>query len=375
MVKLILLIASFVTTVFGDECQNFCISKLGLPACGKGSFCKGANTVCHGLFWRENGVDICFHDGLDPTCSSRTLRAVKCAEAASSTSSVPTHTTTTTTPTTTTTTAARIVPDVVLPAARRTRDRIVSSRGTVYSLEAQLGRGSVGEVLRATAGGMQVAIKIVPKGEPATEREKRAYRDTARLPDFPRLIEQFEDSNSVFLVLSLMGPSVQDLRKIGGGKHRPLSLESVGSIGMQIIDRLEALHGLNYVHLDLYPNNIAVGSGADQNKLFLIDYGETRPVTLETMNVFSRRNDIRCLSHTILQLLVPDTVFGDYKHFEEARPRVTVEDLCRGLPSPVLRLFRYSHEEMSPSDVPDYDRLRSFMMELAPRYRGSIVIA
>lgn len=45
-------------------------------------------------------------------------------------------------------------------------------------------------------------------------------------------------------------------------------------IGLQLLQRLEILHNLNYVHRDLKPANILIGrSKSDWTKIYLIDYG------------------------------------------------------------------------------------------------------
>jgi vaccinia related kinase len=46
------------------------------------------------------------------------------------------------------------------------------------------------------------------------------------------------------------------------------------AIGIQLLERLEGLHQLGYVHGDLKTQNIlCTNKGSSNNQLFLIDYG------------------------------------------------------------------------------------------------------
>jgi len=44
-------------------------------------------------------------------------------------------------------------------------------------------------------------------------------------------------------------------------------------IGLQLIDRLEALHSIGYIHRDIKPDNLIVGSKEKNNIIYLIDFG------------------------------------------------------------------------------------------------------
>jgi serine/threonine protein kinase len=357
------------TSLRADVCQDFCVAKLGSPAaCGKsGSFCKGSDRVCHGLFWRD-AVTICYHDGVDRTCSSRLLPSVKCSEAELFMSSglvpdVISSSSTTRAPTT--------EPTTTFTPFTRPQMPIAGDRKENYARVSLLGSGSTGEVYlaRRHSDGAEVALKIARK-DAAAERELQAYRSVRDLDGFPQLFSSFADSTYNYLVLSRVGPAISSYRQIGGGRSRRLPDATVGSIALQMIDRLEDLHSRGFVHLDMYPNNIALGNGRERNKLYLIDFGEARPIGGE----FNRRMDLRSLSHTVLQLFQPGTPYGDFKHWDGERPRVPLEEVCRGLPPALLLLFRYTHATMGPDDEPDYDLVRDLMLSLAPEYSGSLIL-
>lgn len=44
-------------------------------------------------------------------------------------------------------------------------------------------------------------------------------------------------------------------------------------IGLQVIDRIQALHGIGYVHRDIKPDNLAIGNKDRNNIIYLFDFG------------------------------------------------------------------------------------------------------
>ena len=166
--------------------------------------------------------------------------------------------------------------------------------------------------------------------------------------------------------MTLVGKSIETLRT-PGGRLVKLSDETVGSIGLQLVDRLETLHSVGFAHLDAYPNNLAVGIGAEGLKeLFLIDFGEARSITGDR-----RLADIQSLSHSVLQLLVPGTPYGDFKHYQDSG--ISIDEMCRGLPEPVFKLFKYSHITLGFSDNIDYQFIRNLLKKITPNYSGILI--
>lgn len=58
------------------------------------------------------------------------------------------------------------------------------------------------------------------------------------------------------MIMELLGPNLEQLLKLAGGK---LSMKSVLIIGLQIIDRLEILHNTGWVYRDIQPENFVMG--------------------------------------------------------------------------------------------------------------------
>ena len=75
------------------------------------------------------------------------------------------------------------------------------------------------------------------------------------------------------LLLEALGPNLKKLKSQCPAKKfcEPTCYE----IALQLLDRLEALHSLNFVHNDLKFENIVIGNN-DPEKIYLIDFGLTQ---------------------------------------------------------------------------------------------------
>jgi serine/threonine protein kinase len=237
---------------------------------------------------------------------------------------------------------------------------ITSSGGRKYHIVSTLGRGAQGEVFlaRQEPGSVMVALKRTDPGAPL-EAELAALRAVKGKHGFNQLLEEFSVGKDRYLALGRLGPTIQDIKLKTGGK---LSLRMIGSIALQMIDRMEALHDIGYVHLDFFPNNLVVGMGSEKNQLFVIDFGQARPLTAS-----GRRFDVMSVSHSVLRLL-GSRGFGSPQHIGSTR----LEVVCEGLPAPVLEMFIYSHRTLARDEKPDYDKFRSIVRKLVPDYDGSL---
>ena len=50
-------------------------------------------------------------------------------------------------------------------------------------------------------------------------------------------------------------------------------------IGLQLIDRLEALHKIGYIHRDIKPDNLAIGLKEKNKIIYLIDFGLSKKIS------------------------------------------------------------------------------------------------
>lgn len=72
------------------------------------------------------------------------------------------------------------------------------------------------------------------------------------------------------MVIDLLDSSLEDLFE----KHdRKFSISTVFQIGIQIINRLEAIHRKGFVHRDIKANNFMIGKGDKRGIVYIIDFG------------------------------------------------------------------------------------------------------
>ena len=147
--------------------------------------------------------------------------------------------------------------------------------GYKYKLLTLIGRGSFGSVYTGEniRTGKMVAIKVEPLNNETKllKNETKIYHYLNRelVEGIPQVKWFGSDANNYYMVLNLLGPSLEYLLE----KKKTFSLHTVLSIGIQIIYRLQHLHKNGLIHRDVKPDNFLVGLGENRNMIYIIDFG------------------------------------------------------------------------------------------------------
>ena len=145
-----------------------------------------------------------------------------------------------------------------------------------WRIDAEIGRGGVASVFRAThRQGQVAAIKIIhaelAKNEEVRKRFLREGYAANKVghPGVVRVLDDDVDKGSAFIVMELLGDGelLEDRRVRLGGR---LPVAEVADVGLQMLDVLAAAHDKGIIHRDIKPENIFIlGDGTVK----VLDFG------------------------------------------------------------------------------------------------------
>ena len=149
----------------------------------------------------------------------------------------------------------------------------------------QIGMGAFGEIYAAQNVATQEAVAI--KVEQADDKKQALRAEVAimrRLQGCPyvcQFISCGRQDNINFLVMELLGENLSNLRK--RQPRGAFSMATVCRLGCEMVEALQAVHGMGVMHRDVKPSNFVLGgrhkAAADPalaNKLYIIDFGLSR---------------------------------------------------------------------------------------------------
>jgi len=271
-----------------------------------------------------------------------------------------------------------------------------------YRLGRKIGGGSFGDIYLATdvTTNEEVAVKLeqTKTKHPQLHIECKFYKVMQGGVGIPLVKYYGTEGEYNVMVMELLGPSLEDLFNFC---NRKLSLKTVLLLADQLISRIEFIHGKNFIHRDMKPDNFLMGLGKKGNLVYVIDFGlakkfrdqrthqhipyrEHKNLTgtarYTSINTHlgieqSRRDDMEALGYILIyflngtlpwQGLRAKTKAQKYEKISEKKLSTPVEELCKGAPAEFGTYQNYVRS-LRFEEKPDYAYLRQLIRNLFHR--------
>ncbi|SCU98033.1 LADA_0H10132g1_1 [Lachancea dasiensis] len=272
--------------------------------------------------------------------------------------------------------------------------------GRKYRIGRKIGSGSFGDIYHGTnlISGEEVAIKLesIRSRHPQLDYESRVYKYLSGGIGIPFIRWFGREGEYNAMVIDLLGPSLEDLFNYC---HRKFSFKTVMMLALQMICRIQYIHGRSFIHRDIKPDNFLMGVGRRGSTVHVIDFGlskkyrdfsthhhipyrENKNLTgtarYASVNTHlgieqSRRDDLESLGYVLIyfckgslpwQGLKANTKRQKYDRIMEKKLCISVEQLCAGLPVEFVEYMRYCRN-LRFDERPDYLYLARLFKDLS----------
>lgn len=268
-----------------------------------------------------------------------------------------------------------------------------------WKVQGKIGQGSFGEIYAVidvhTSEDLAVKVEKLDDKKMVLKQEVIVIKQLQTCPYVIRYIHSGRQEHFNFLIMERLGDNLAELRKQcpGGvfGMYTSLRL------GIMMIEALEGIHKLGFIHRDVKPSNFVMGpkhNATKKNRAFLIDFGLARKFRLPSGEIrpprknagfrgtaryasinshhkreLGRVDDIWSVFYAVIEFLkgsLPWMKMKDKDQIGQVKEKETNPDLCRDLPSEFLQIMEHL-QKLKYEDEPDYTLLKGAFQRIYDR--------
>jgi serine/threonine protein kinase len=267
---------------------------------------------------------------------------------------------------------------------------------TNYSIIKKLGQGAFGSVYKVKNkdNNKYLALKVEEKNlQSRVKFEFSIFKNLEGEIGFPNVYNITENTKYNILVMDYLGPSLEDLFSFC---NKFFSVKTVLMIGIQVINRIESLHNIGYIHRDIKPDNFLIGTNGKKSRIFMIDMGlakkfikKDKHIEFKSNRSFtgsfrysslrnhngieqSRRDDLESIGYMLIYFLKGKLPWQGLKgntkskrsdNISKVKNKISLDSLCQNLPQEFLLYIKYCRI-LRFMQKPDYDILRGLFVSL-----------
>jgi serine/threonine protein kinase len=202
-----------------------------------------------------------------------------------------------------------------------------------YRILNKIGDGSFGSIYKGinirTNENVAIKVEIIDDEIKLLKNESIIYQYLANNIGIPTIKWFGKDDVNYYMVINLLGSSLQKLKDVNGNFSLKLTLQ----VGIQIINLLKIIHNSYLVHRDIKPENFLLGLNDQCKQIFIIDFGFCKSLkreievkktssligsyTYASINAhnfleLTRRDDLESLGYMLIYLSTGKLKWQDY---------------------------------------------------------------